>query len=420
MKKIIKFAPDYFLPHQQEFLDSEAKQKALVTGYGGGKTFAFIWETFMNHLFLVNKEGQSNGWIVYPTFSMAEELFVEPFLMLLDRYEIDYKYNSTKHLISSEYGKLRLYQLQTPHRMVGAELTFLGFDEFDIGSYKNCDIAYKKGVGRLRGSNKTKMYFVTTPEGYHYIHKLFVEDNEEGERHLIKAKSTDNPYLPADYIDDLRKNYDSKLVEQYMNGEFVNLRGSAAYYEFDRERHCKDFGIHNAEKKPQVLYMGMDFNVDPMSAVVAIKRDNKLIMFDEIILRNSNTRQMIDVIKERYPGAYISIAPDQTGGSRKTSAEIGVTDIHLLKQAGFKILGSGTNPSVKDSLNAVNAALYQGRLEIDKRCTALTNDFEKVVRDDAGEIDKKDSNLSHISDAGRYLVWSQFPLYGSAIRTRGR
>ena len=119
--------------------------------------------------FLLNvgmKTNKSKGWIIYPTLSLAEELFVEPFCDLLEKAKINYTYNKSKMLFSSIYGTIRIFSLQTPKRMVGSELTFCGFDEFDVESIANCDLAFKKAVGRLRGSDEAKLYIVTTPEGF--------------------------------------------------------------------------------------------------------------------------------------------------------------------------------------------------------------------------------------------------------------
>ena len=72
----------------------------------------------------------------------------------------------------------------------------------DVESIANCDLAFKKAVGRLRGCDDAKLYIVTTPEGFKTTYKLFKKEHK-GE--LIKAKSTDNPYLPESYIEELKK-----------------------------------------------------------------------------------------------------------------------------------------------------------------------------------------------------------------------
>jgi len=388
-----------YLPHQWAFLRSDARIKALVSGFGGGKTHVFLRETFLNHLFRKNAKGESRGWILYPTYDLAEELFVEPFLDLLHRHRI--KAQRRKWRICTRYGNIRVYQMQTPQRMVGTELTYVGFDEFDVASWQQCDIAWKKALGRLRGCNAPRLYIVTTPEGYRYTYKLFIEERR-GE--LIRAKTTDNPHLPPGYLNLLRSQYDERLLAQYMNGEFVNLAGNAAYYAFDRDRHV----IDDAPVPPGELVGGMDFNVDPMTATIGWQQDGVLTWADEVWLRGGHTQRICEVLRERWPGWDITVCPDMTG-IRRTTASAGLSDIAILKQAGFRILGS-TNPLVRDRLNTVNNALACNRLRVMKRCTHLIRDLEQVVRDDHGDLDKSQADLTHISDAMGYAVCRLLPL----------
>ena len=79
----------------------------------------------------------SNGWVIYPTYELAEELFVEPMKDIFERNGINYTYNVSKHKFTTPYGKIKIYQLQKAQRIVGSELTYILFDEFDIESWKN-------------------------------------------------------------------------------------------------------------------------------------------------------------------------------------------------------------------------------------------------------------------------------------------
>ena len=227
-----------YFPHQWEFLTSDKTINGLVAGMGSGKTWVFLKKTLYNLIKRKNGRGVSNGWIIYPTLSLAEELFVEPFIELLDEIGIKYKYNQSKHKFTTPAGNIKIYQLQKPQRIIGAELTYIGFDEFDIESWKNCDIAFKKAIGRIRGTEEPEIYIVSTPEGYKYLYKIFVEDAND-DRKLVKGKTTDNTYLPEKYITLLETNYDDNLLQAYRDGEFINLQSGSTYYSFDRETHIR-------------------------------------------------------------------------------------------------------------------------------------------------------------------------------------
>ena len=287
--------------------------------------------------------------------------------------------------------------------MVGTELTYIGFDEFDIGSYKNCEMAYRKAIGRLRGCENAKLYIVTTPEGFHYTYKLFVE--EGAGKHLIKAKTTDNPHLPASYIHYLKSQYDPVLLRRYLDGEFVNLNTAQAYYGFDREKHTGD----PIEGNPQEYYVGMDFNVDPMTAIIGTMQDGRYVILDEFWLKNSNTEAMCRVIAQKYDPQKVVVYPDMTGIKRSTSAAVGITDIKILKAHGFRVKAT-RNPLVRDRINAVNNALAKDNILVARHCKHLIRDLEQVSRDSHGELDKSSPDLTHISDAMGYAVWNLFPI----------
>ena len=63
--------------------------KLLCGGYGSGKTYTLIAECFKHHINNKGKDGKSNGWVIYPTYQLAEEVFIQPFLELLERKSIE-------------------------------------------------------------------------------------------------------------------------------------------------------------------------------------------------------------------------------------------------------------------------------------------------------------------------------------------
>ena len=83
---LLRFSKENYFPHQWDFLTSDKPINALVAGFGSGKTFSFIHKTFYNMFKRVNKTGKSSGLILYPTYDLATELFVEPFCEMLEQY----------------------------------------------------------------------------------------------------------------------------------------------------------------------------------------------------------------------------------------------------------------------------------------------------------------------------------------------
>ena len=153
----------------------------------------------------------------------------------------------------------------------------------------------------------------------------------------------------------------------------------------------------------------MDFNVDPMTAAIGAYYSGKLVIFDEYYLKDSNTFRMCEIIKTNYPDKEVVVYPDMTGVGRHTSAKIGVTNLTIIRDAGFNINGV-SSPFVRDRLNTVNGALSNNKVFIMDKCEYLIRDMEQVITDTYGEIDKSNSDLTHMSDGFGYKVCRLFPI----------
>ena len=402
---------DYF-PHQWDFLTSKKTINGLVAGFGAGKSHIFLRKTLYNLMTRRNREGKSNGWVIYPTLMLADEIFVEPFKELLEEAGLSYKYNQSNHKFVTPMGNIKIYQLQRPQRIIGAELTYIGFDEFDVESWKNCDIAFKKSLGRMRSSDSPEIYIVTSPEGFKYAHKIFVTDAND-DRFVVHGKTTDNTYLPEKYISLLESNYDVNLLKAYRDGEFINLQAGSTYYTFNREKNVK-----KVKYNPHLpIRIGMDWNVSPLMSVLwqQYKEKPNIRVFDVIELHHSGegdllTERMCETIKGKYPDQTYFSYPDATGASRHSSARY--SDIGIVKKAGFDVKVLHINPLVVNRVNAVNKAL-EGNIIIDPSCTALINDLERVTNiPNTREINKKENpELTHASDAFGYSVVWEYPVF---------
>lgn len=222
-------------------------------------------------------------------------------------------------------------------------------------------------------------------------------------------------------------------------------RGDRVYVSFDPMRN-----VGPVEDTGGELLIGMDFNVNPMSAVVAVKAGDELHFIDEIGLWNSSTDEMARTIFARYvdlseyepvidgrpvklapvesggikrrrkPGE-ITIYPDASGNSRRTSAVTGQTDFSILRSYGFGLRAPPANPPVVDRVNEVNAmcrtASGHRRLYINPRCETLINHLGAVCYKPGTSIVDKSQGIEHDVDAAGYLIHVEFPLVSRRVRT---
>lgn len=289
-------------------------------------------------------------------------------------------------------------------KILGKEYSTIFFNECSQIPYKSIGIA-KTRLAEKSELKKKLFYDENPPSKKHWSYWLFIKGLDPEENQPIDTSKYVSMLMnPRDNLDNIDPEYIDEILSQlpekqrlrFEEGQFVDDYDGLAYYSFNRERDVKE-----CKRSPGTILIGMDFNVQPMTAVVGQIANGKLEIIDEVFLENSDTFKMSsELIKRGYGGAWIY--PDSTGANRKTS---GKSDHQILKDDGFQIKGT-RNPLVFDRVNNVNALLRNQKLIISPRCKKLINDLEKVSWKGHDLDQKTDPMLTHISDALGYLTWA--------------
>jgi hypothetical protein len=236
------------------------------------------------------------------------------------------------------------------------------------------------------------------------------------DNHLTKSNwmsfqftTLDGGNVPADEVEQARADLDARTFRQEFLATFENFSGIIAYA----------FGKHNIQPAEPVsaheqLILGTDFNVSPMSCCVMLQTKTGLHCVDEIVLNGSNTTELIDEIRNRYPRNPVTIYPDPAGVQRKTSAN-GNTDIKLLENAGFTVRYHRQHPLVKDRINAANSLFHlrddsSTRFYIDPRCKHTIKSLQQFCYKPDSQVPDKDSGLDHQFDALTYAIQYLYPI----------
>ena len=394
---------------QNIFLNGlNTKFRAYVGGFGSGKTFVGCLD-LLN--FAASHPKVTQGYfgptypsirdIFYPTFEEAAEML---------GFRVDIKEsNKEVHLFRNGryYGTVICRSMDNPGSIIGFKIARALVDEIDTLPKEKAQRAWNKIIARLRlvvPGVENGVGITTTPEGFLFVYSMFCEDPKPSYS-MVQASTYENEEnLPADYIASLIETYPEELIQAYIKGQFVNLTSGTVYKGYDRIRNR----THAVIKPKEALKIGMDFNVTNMSAVIYVVRDGIWSAASEL-KGIYDTPAMIDTIKEKWPEHSITIYPDASGKSRK-SVDASISDIALLRQAGFSVRAKESNPKVKDRVMATNAAF--GRCDVmvnDKECPDYAKCLEQLAYDKNGEPDKK-SDLDHLPDAGTYPIAYEMPV----------
>ena len=408
---VLQRVRDDLHPGQHDFVTDETTEIiGLSAGYGAGKTRALAAKTL--HLAAANQG--FTGCVMEPTGPLIRDIWQNDFEQFLEQYEIPYTFRASplpEYLLHLPGGdtKLLCRSFENWSRIIGLNLAFVLADEIDTVNPTVCSRAFPKILGRLRAGNVRQFAAASTPEGFRWMWQTFGSEDaaKHTDRRLIRMRTADNPYLPQDFIDRLKANYDPSLLQAYLEGQFCNLTTGQVYDRFDRAKHITAV-IPDVSNEP--LRVGCDFNVGNSNAVIGVRLGNKLLLIDEISGAH-DTDAMAQEIRRRFPDNRIYVYPDASGGNRSTNASR--TDIEILQSYGFVNQSPKANPPIRDRVASVQALLENGkgevRLQVFAGCKRTIECLELQSYSETGDPDK-DAGYDHMNDALGYLVYRDFSM----------
>jgi hypothetical protein len=387
-------------PQKKVILD-KSRFRVLITGRRFGKTFLAI-----NELAKFASQPNKKVWYVAPSYRQAKAICWG----VLKEKMIYHKWvKSINHsdltLTLKNNSQITLRGSDNESSLRGVGLNFLILDEFqDINK-----TAWYEVLRPTLSDTEGHALFCGTPRGFgNWSYDLYKMGENNKDWKSFQYTTLEGEQVSEDEIEQAKQDLDLRTFQQEYEATFVNYSGMI-YYNFSRDKNI----IEKYNKNTGVLHIGLDFNVDPMSAVVCIIENDRIFVVDEIQIYSSNTNEMCDEIKTRYKNKQIVVYPDPSARQRKTSAG-GLTDLAILKNNGFDVRCRSTAPLVRDRINAVNSKLKnvngKNSLFIVKFCKNAIKSIERQIYKEGTHIPDKDSGYDHMNDALGYLVEYNFPL----------
>ena len=232
---------------------------------------------------------------------------------------------------------------------------------------------------------------------------------------LVQGSSYENRanLAPSWFTDILSRYEGTPLGEQEIHGRLLDTVEGRVYSSFSAAIYPDGNVDPTVTDTGAEILVGQDFNVNPMASVVAVRVADECHVLDALEIPVSNTEEVADELRRRYPGRKIVVCPDPSGTARKTSAPVGQTDFTILRRAGFEVRAPHAAPLVVDRVNNTQAMLLQGtrrRVRIHPRATALIRGLKNLTYKEGTSIRDKASGFDHVCDALDYLLWEEFPV----------
>ncbi len=435
---------------QTKFIDCDETQKAVafVAGFGSGKTFVLVLKMITIKL----KYPEADVLYLIPIFSMMRDILVPTLEEILAPTNIEYKINKTTgEIIFSKGGRIIIKSMDDPEKIIGMNVVAVFMDELDTLPTNKAKAIWIKAIARARkaipiltedgkpilnenGRRKNiinQLFVATTPEGFRFVYDRFKKSKPENYT-LIQASTRENTHLPEDFVANLEAIYPSELVTSYLDGNFINMTSGTVFSDYDRE-DCDTTKTH-IPKEP--IHVGIDFNVMCINAIIYTKGPSLDDQGKEVKNYNYNNKPTLDAVdhlqkikdtpdliwnlKEKYPDCEIICYPDASGANTSTKGAT-VSDISLLRQAGFKCKYPKKNPAIMNRVLAANSAFRNHLVRINStKCKDLAEAFEQQVYNEKTEMPEKSSGASidDITDGATYIIHFLYPIKRNAFRSK--
>jgi hypothetical protein len=265
----------------------------------------------------------------------------------------------------------------------------------------------------FRSKKAGRAMFIGTPEGYNFFYEASNYEETDSRWKTFVYDYTKSPLLDPEEIERIRHTIDPIEFAREYKASFTES-GNSVFYCFNRKIHVRH-DIADFEEGEDV-HAFIDFNVGLQCTSFWALRGKQLQCINEF-KGHPDTETLANAIKDVYEGHKITVYPDPTGRSRKTSAPVGQTDFTILQKAGFILLARPKSPPIVDSVAAVNQRLMTAagdvNMYVHPRCIGVIESLERTTwldrNPDTATINKSEG-VEHYSDGVRYGVEYLFPV----------
>ena len=299
----------------------KARFRFAVCGRRWGKTFLIREEMTRaaQRAMTCGVPEQNEIWYGAPTFKQAKRVFWRLLKKSIPKAWLQKgRWNETECSGTLTSGHvIRVVGLDNYNDLRGSGLYFFVGDEWD-DAQPEC---WSEVVRPMLSTSNGHALFIGSPKGFAALYDGYIKGQPSGEPDTKSWKYTtlEGGNVPQPEIDRARRDMDPRTFRQEFQAGFESFSGQV-YYSFARAH-----SVRPCPYNPSLpVEIGMDFNVNPMSATVWQTQGNgDDWQIDEIEIPTADTVIMSDEIVRRYGKTgfdpsrpdvgHITVYPDQIG-----------------------------------------------------------------------------------------------------------
>ena len=272
-------------------------------------------------------------------------------------------------------------------------------------------------VNPTRPDYRAWCWFIGVPDGLNHYYKLAQYAQNSGDKDYGYFHWKSEEILPPDVVESAKRT----MSKQQYNQEYC------ASFETATGKIYEDYGKHNLTDEVilphEELHWMHDQNFTPLSSSIAVIRDGKPYILDEIVLISAVSRQSALEFVEKYKDhknkkVYIYGDPAGKAGEKHGHAS-DYTDIEgVLKEYHWKFERrvKAAHPAIKDRQNAVRALILSAAgvvsLFVNPKTAPWSHEGLATVQLQKGSSFQEDqkNQYQHITTAIGYFVERMWPI----------
>ena len=400
---------------QSGFLkDWKTPECAFVGGLGSGKSWSLIRKLLAQHLY-----NQCASLLVAPTWADLYRIDTPEVQQACNEWGLTCAINTHGKgnikfphiLVQGSKKPILLLSAEEPGRIAGFEVGVAALDEAARAKESKDDPlkdAFTQIRSRIRHRNAKLLQFnlASTPEGkLNALYRDFFQEESE-DRKVYRGITTENPYLPDEYIQSLKESYSPELAKQYLEGYPIEYSSNRAHPNFNADNI-----IAEPKRVNRVYFMGCDFNVAPLCWVYGYRDGKDIYVVDEIVIEdNANVETAMALAHTKEWGKYkVEFYADPASRQRST---VGDSEINvMIKMAkafnwSFNDKTAKSHPRVATRIGLLDAGICDSKgarhVFVSENCERLIDELQNTGRGTNGYAPGPHKDRGHILDALGY------------------
>lgn len=273
---------------------------------------------------------------------------------------------------------------------------------------------------QIEGFRSPFIAFATTSQGLKGLYQTVMHFKKSGIGYvLMRARTRDNTYLPADYVKNIYSIYNEKEVQCLLEGQFISIDSGLVFPDYDPAKNMLDIDLFGTEAiaEDDTIYIGQDFNSFGNHAIALVVKKFSdgnvcIVAIKDYVF--PDIRRAPQVFRYDFPTQRIVWIPDMTYKEHFTEFK------KELRNFNITIAYRSCNPLVNDRTFACNKLFFAERLFITPICKNLEKALLTHQRDPKtgmpmkGGVNSPDHDSDAFGMAVHYLLsWNRDlkPLY---------